>query len=67
MGLLLLATPKDTCEDLVQHLLRMAKTRVKPSGRYTLYFRGKSQSNHETVTSLGLSPLDRIDVRQDGA
>ena len=64
IGLLLLAMPEDSCDDLVKRLIQMARSRVAAVGPYTLEFRGKAQLGSITVSELGLAPLDRVDVRK---
>ena len=64
IGLLVLAQPTDTGEDLVAKLVSAAKVRVQPAGKYSLHRGGKEVFGNPTVKAMGLEALDRIDVRR---
>ena len=66
IGLLLLAYPQETAEQLQKKLFSMARTRVEPKGEYCVQFQGKTVEANATVQALGLTALDRIDVRRKG-
>ena len=64
IGLLLLAYSQETVEELQNKLFSMARTRVEPKGEYFVRFNGRTLNGTETVQGIGLTPLDRIDVRR---
>ena len=66
IGLLLLAYPHETMNQLQTKLFSMARTRVEPNGEYSIQFQGRAVEANATVETLGLTPLDRIDVRRKG-
>jgi len=67
IGLLLLAYPQETADQLQKKLFSMARTRVQPNGEYFVLFHGKVMDRNQTVAGLGLSALDRIDIRKGAA
>jgi hypothetical protein len=65
MGLLVLAHGDDTMASVADKLRASASLRVDTGGGpYEVVVRGEPMDPRATVTSLGLTALDRVDVRR---
>jgi hypothetical protein len=64
MGLLVLAQEEDTLATVASKLRASASLRVHTEGAYDVLYRGERLDPRATVASVGLTALDRIDVRR---
>jgi hypothetical protein len=64
MGLLVLAHADDTLAQVAARLSASASLRVEPAALYEVVARGVVLDARATVASVGLTALDRIDVRR---
>lgn len=62
MGILVLAQPDDTVQDLATKLQQAASVRVAPYSPVNVRFRGALLKPQLTVRELGIEPLERFDV-----
>jgi hypothetical protein len=62
IGLLILAQPDDTIEELAEKLQASAAVRVRPIARVTVLFKRRALDPLVTVARAGFTPLDRFDV-----
>lgn len=66
IGLLILAEPTDTLAELAAKLQQSASVRVRPRDAIDVEVNGTRRPLVSTVASVGLTPLDRFDVRAQG-
>lgn len=64
LGLLILAEPEMTLEELSQRLRSAARVRCDPSGQWCVTLEGVALDPNLTVQQANLSPLRRFDVRR---
>jgi hypothetical protein len=64
IGLLILASERDSMAELAGKLQAAAAVRVAPSGPVHVEVRGRRVADGVTVASAGLAALDRFDVRR---
>ena len=62
IGLIVLAEESDTMDDLANKLMAAASVRVRPRARGRVVFKDREVPPGETVSSAGMTALDRIDV-----
>jgi hypothetical protein len=65
LGLLVLASPRDTMAELASKLMSAAAVRVGPKTRPVVMFAGEVVPSGRTVTAAGMSALDRFDVVEE--
>ena len=64
IGLLVLAQDDDTIAAVAAKLQQAAAVRVAPRPRVEVYFNGRLLPPELTVTEVGLTALERVDVVQ---
>jgi len=62
LGLVILAYPGDTIEELGGKLQAAAGVRVAPRQGMSVVFKGRTLDPKERISAVGLKPLDRFDV-----
>ena len=62
LGLVVLAAETDTMRSVAERLQASASVRVRPRSDIALLHEGRRVELDVTVASLGLKPLDRIDL-----
>jgi hypothetical protein len=66
LGLLILAQPDMTLEQLARQLKAAARLRADPGEQVRVLLRGVERNLSLTVAQVGLGPLERFDVRAAG-
>jgi hypothetical protein len=64
LGLLILAEPEMTLDELSQRLRSAARVRCDPSGEWCVTLDGVALDSNLTVAQANLTPLQRFDVRK---
>jgi hypothetical protein len=67
LGIIVLAHDDETVRAMAATLQRAAAVRVRPGAVVAVYLDGRSLDLDQTVAASGLSPLDRVEVVQEGA
>jgi hypothetical protein len=62
LGLVVLASERESVDELASRLSRAAAPRVTLSGSLRVMHRGKLLKGELTLTEAGVSPLDRVDL-----
>jgi hypothetical protein len=62
LGLLILAEPQDTVQQLAEKLQSAASVRVPRRARVKVLYRGRALSPRARLQEVGLTPLERFDV-----
>ncbi len=65
LGLVILADPHETAQQLADTLRQAARVRVPTRGIAQLWYEWKRIAPHMTLEDIGIKPLERFDVTQE--
>ena len=65
LGLVILAEEHETVQQLAEKLRQAARVRVPTRGAARLWYKGQRRAPDQSLSQIGIEPLERFDVVQE--